>query len=88
MTREEVIALANKAGINVHTNKSFAEDLYIERLERFTAVVAAHKREQYEAVIRELLEALRICSGFVEAFGQPEVRAMVREAIAKARGEA
>jgi len=38
--------------------------------------------------IEELLEALRICSGFVEAFGEPEVRDMVREAIARARGEA
>jgi hypothetical protein len=38
--------------------------------------------------IEDLLEALRICSGFVEAFSQPEVRDMVRAAIAKAKGEA
>ena len=50
--------------------------------------IAQREREQYEGVIRELLEALRICSGFVEAFGEPEIRAMVRETIAKARGEA
>ena len=46
MTREEVTTLAHKANINVHTGKSFAEDLYIERLEGFAAVVAAHEREQ------------------------------------------
>jgi hypothetical protein len=55
MTREELITLAHKANINVHTGKSFAEDLYIDKLERFAAVVAQHERqaciqllEQYE----------------------------------------
>jgi hypothetical protein len=55
MTREDVVAMAWEAGIHVHTNKSFADDVYIANLQRFAAVVAAHERqaciqllEQYE----------------------------------------
>ena len=83
MTREEVLELA----LQVSNGKvwwSINKDTILE----IADAVAVYEREQYEGVIRELLEALRICSGFVEAFGQPEVRAMVREAIAKARGKA
>jgi hypothetical protein len=56
-------------------------------IEYFAEMVAQREREACARTIEELLEALRICSGFVEAFGQPEVRAMVREAIAKARAQ-
>ena len=45
MTREELITLAHKANINVHTGKSFAENVYVATLERFAAVVAQHERE-------------------------------------------
>ena len=83
MTREEVLELA----LQVSNGKvwwSINKDTILE----IADAVAVYEREQYEGVIRELLEALRICSGFVEAFGEPEIRAMVRETIAKARGEA
>ena len=53
MTREEVITLAHKANINVHTGKSFAEDLYIERLACFAAAVAAHEREACIKIIEQ-----------------------------------
>lgn len=86
MTREEVITLAHKANINVHTGKSFAEDLYIERLEGFAAAVAAHEREQHEGLIRELLEALEEVLGW-ETLCPIEVYEQARSAIAKAKGE-
>ena len=83
MTREEVLEIT----LQVIKGKMWWEtngEVIIE----VALAAAEHEREQYEGLIRELLEALRICSGFVEAFGEPEIRAMVREAIAKARGKA
>lgn len=53
MTREEVITLAHKVNINVHTGKSFAEDLYIRRLEGFAAAVAQREREACINIIEQ-----------------------------------
>jgi hypothetical protein len=47
MTREDVVAMAWQAGIHVHTNKSFAENLYIDKLERFAAAIAQREREAF-----------------------------------------
>lgn len=56
------------------------------------AISILYKKDGGEANARliaaapELLEALRLCAGFAEAYGQPETRDQVRAAIAKATG--
>ena len=90
MTREEVIVMAREAGLNdwmVFGRIEPEENI----LMRFAAAVAAHEREQYEGVIRELLEALEALAEHVGyRSGDNECRPLENAlaAIAKARGKA
>ena len=82
MTREDVVAMAWEAGIHVHTNKSFAENLYIDKLERFAALIAQREREAFpnlEPVItwlenecdpREAAKELRLYAEAIRARGK------------------
>lgn len=45
MTRDQIIALAREAGINVTDGNTFADDMYISVLYRFASLVAAAERE-------------------------------------------
>ena len=45
MKRDEIIRMAQEAGIQVQANNSFADDMYISVLYRFAALVAAAERE-------------------------------------------
>jgi hemoglobin-like flavoprotein len=81
MTREEVLELA----LQVSNGKvwwSINKDTILE----IADAVAVYEREQYEGVIRELLEALEEVLGW-ETLCPIEVYEQAREAIAKAKGE-
>jgi hypothetical protein len=84
MTREDVVAMAHKANINVHTGKSFAENVYIATLSRFAAVVAQHEREAFPDLDPVIAWLENGCDPKEAA---KELR-LYAEAIRKARGKA
>lgn len=62
-----------------------AEEYYL--FDKDMGYGAAAELRRLHEVNAELVEALHLCSGWVIAYGQPETRATVLGAIAKATGE-
>lgn len=61
MTREDIIDLADKAGLETCRGDGWPDERLIPKLSRFAALVA----ERDTALLRQALEALRMCRAVI-----------------------
>ena len=73
MNREQIIAMADKADVEITNGDGWPNERFIKKLERFAALVAAAERE----------ECAKVCEGFNDGLS---LTAIELAAAIRARG--